>query len=215
MSNRQVTVIRIVTHIAALLPLLVLIWDFTQGNLTANPIREVQLRTGAAAINLLMLSLACTPVNILTGFRPVLLLRRPLGIYAFFYALLHFINFIGIDYGFNLALIREDLFEKRYAIAGFASFILLLPLAITSINRLRQRLGKNWQRLYWLVYLAATLAVVHYIWQTKAAIRLPLIYGAVLVFLLTVRLPVVRKLARRHFKWLDKPRHKTTFSSHR
>ncbi len=191
-------------HIAALLPLAVLVWDFTHGNLTANPIREVQLRTGASAINLLVLSLACTPINILTGFRPVLLLRRPLGIYTFFYALLHFINFIGIDYSFNFALIREDLFKKRYAIAGFASFILLLPLAITSINRLKQRLGKNLQRLHWLVYLAATLAVVHYIWQTKADIHLPLIYGGVLGILLAIRLPVVRKFANRHFKWLNR-----------
>jgi sulfoxide reductase heme-binding subunit YedZ len=204
MHNQQKTIIRIVIHIAALLPLVVLIWDFTQGNLTANPIREVQLRTGATAINLLILSLACTPINILTGFRPVLSLRRPLGIYAFFYALLHFINFIAIDYGFNFTLIREDLFEKRYAIVGFASFILLLLLAITSIKRLRRRLGKNWQRLHWLVYLAATLAVVHYIWQTKVDIRLPFIYGGVLLILLTIRLPVVRNFANRHFKWLNK-----------
>ena len=191
-------------HIAALLPLVVLIWDFAQGNLTANPIREVQLRTGSSAINLLMFSLACTPINILTGFRRVLLLRRPLGIYAFFYALLHFINFIGIDYSFNFALIREDLFDKRYAIAGFASFTLLLPLAITSINRLKQRLGKNWQRLHWLVYPAASLAVVHYPWQTKADIRLPFIYGGVLGILLAIRLPMVKNFANRHFKWLNK-----------
>jgi sulfoxide reductase heme-binding subunit YedZ len=204
MSDRHITIIRIAIHIAALLPLALLIWDFTQDSLTANPIREVQLRTGASAINLLMLSLACTPINVLTGFRIVLLIRRILGIYAFFYALLHFINFIGIDYGFNFALIREDIFEKRYAIAGFASFILLLPLAITSIKKLRQRLGKNWQRLHWLVYLAATLAVVHYIWQTKADISLPLIYGAVLVILLAIRLPVVRNFTKRHFKWLDR-----------
>jgi sulfoxide reductase heme-binding subunit YedZ len=151
-----------------------------------------------------MLSLACTPINILTGFRSVLSLRRLLGIYAFLYALLHFINFIGIDYSFNFALIREDLFEKRYAIVGFASFILLLLLAITSIKRLRQRLGINWQRLHWLVYPAATLAVVHYTWQTKADIRLPLIYGGVLVILLAIRLPVVRSFAERHFKWRNR-----------
>ncbi|MFC2060538.1 sulfite oxidase heme-binding subunit YedZ [Chloroflexota bacterium] len=204
MSDRQIIIIRIVMHIAALLPLAVLVWDFTQGNLTANPIREVQLRTGASAINLLMLSLACTPINIITGFRPALLLRRPLGIYAFFYALLHFTNFIGIDYGLNFTLIREDLFEKRYAMVGFASFTLLLPLVITSTKRLRQRLGKKWQRLHRLVYLAATLAVVHYIWQTKADISLPLIYGGVLVILLAIRLAVVRNFVNRHFKWLNR-----------
>jgi len=203
-SNRQITIIRIIIHVVALLPLVVLIWDFTQDNLTANPIREVQLRTGATAINLLMLSLTCTPIHILTGFRPVLSLRRPLGLYAFFYALLHFINFIAIDYGFNFVFLREDLFEKRYAIVGFIAFILLLPLAITSIRRLRQRLGKNWQRLHWLVYPAATLVVVHYIWQTKADIHLPLIYGGVLGILLAIRLPVVRKFANQHFTWLKR-----------
>ncbi len=195
---------RIAVHIAALLPLVLLIWDLTQGNLTANPVREVQLRSGAAAINLLILSLACTPIFILTGFRPVLSLRRPLGSYAFFYALLHFINFIGIDYGFDFALIREDIFGKRYAIAGLASFILLLLLVVTSIKGLRRRLGKNWQRLHWLVYLAATLAVVHYSWQTKVDISRPLIYGAVLAALLAIRLPVVGNFANRHFRWLNR-----------
>ena len=87
---------------------------------------------------------------------------------------------------------------------GFASFILLLLLAITSIKRLRQRLGKNWQRLHRLVYLAATLAVVHFIWQTKADIRLPLIYVGVLVILLAIHLPMVRDFVNRHFKWLNR-----------
>jgi sulfoxide reductase heme-binding subunit YedZ len=204
MSDRQTSILRIVVHVSALIPLAVLIWDFTQSNLTANPIREVQLRTGATAINLLMLSLACTPINILTGFGLVLLLRRPLGIYAFFYALLHFINFIGIDYGFNFALIREDLLDKRYAIVGFASLILLLTLAITSIKRFRQRMGKIWQRLHWLVYLAASLAVAHYIWQAKADIRMPIVYGGVLAILLAVRLPIVRNFTKRHFRWLKR-----------
>ncbi|MFC2068940.1 sulfite oxidase heme-binding subunit YedZ [Chloroflexota bacterium] len=204
MSNLQITIIRIVIHIAALVPLVLLIWDYTQGNLTANPIREVQLRTGSSAINLLILSLACTPINIITGFKPVLFLRRLFGLYAFFYTLLHFINFIGIDYGFNLTLIREDLFEKRYIIVGFASFMLLLPLAITSIKDTRQRLHKNWHRLHWLVYPAATLAVVHYIWQTKADINLPLIYGVILVLLVAIRLPIVRNLIKQHFKWLNR-----------
>lgn len=205
MVNRQTTIIiRIVVHVAALLPLLVLIWDFTQDNLTANPIQDIQLRTGAAAINLLILSLACTPIYILSGFKPILLLRRPLGIYAFAYALLHFVNFLAIDYGFNLTLIQEDLFEKRYAVVGFVSFILLLPIAITSIRKLGRKLGKHLHRLHQLVYLAAILAVVHFIWQTKANITLPLIYGGVVVLLLAIRLSAVRNFAQRHFKWLNR-----------
>jgi len=204
MSNRQITIIRIVVHIAAVLPIAVFIWDFTQGNLTANPIQEVQLRTGALAINLLMLTLACKPISILTGFKSILSLRRPLGIYAFIYALLHFINFIGIDYSFNFVLIQEDLLDKRYIVVGFISFILLLLLAITSIKSLRQQMGKNWQRVHWLVYPAAILAVVHYLWQSRADIHLPIIYGAVLVIMLAIRLPVVRNFIKQHFKWLNR-----------
>ena len=203
MSNGQINIMRTVVHVAALLPLVVLIWDYIQGNLSANPIRDIQLRTGATAINLLMLTLACKPTSILTGFKAVLSLRRPLGIYAFIYVLLHFINFVGLDYSFNLGLIREDLFDKRYAIVGFVSFLLLLPLAITSIKRLRQQMGKNWQRVHWLVYPAAILAIVHYLWQTKEDIQLPIIYGVVLVILLIIRLPVVRNFAKQHFKWFS------------
>jgi sulfoxide reductase heme-binding subunit YedZ len=206
MSNRYITIIQIVTHIAALFPLAVLIWDFTQGNLSANPIRELQLRTGSVAINLLILTLACTPITILTGFKPVLLLRRILGIYAFIYASLHFVNFIGIDYGFNFTLIQEDLFDKRYAIAGFISFILLLPLAITSNKRFRNLLGKNWHMLHWLIYPAAILAVVHYLWQTKAGFLVPILYGVVLIILLVIRLPIVRNFIKQHFKWLKRTR---------
>jgi sulfoxide reductase heme-binding subunit YedZ len=202
MSKRRITIIRIVLHVASLLPLAWLVWDFFQGNLTANPIREIQLRTGRIAINFLMLSLACTPVNILTGYKFVFLLRRPLGLYAFFYALLHFINFIGIDYGFNFNFIFEDLFEKRYAIVGFASFIILLTMAVTSVNRLRRLMGKGWKILHRFIYPAAVLAVVHYIWQAKADIRIPIICGGVLLILLAVRLPAVGNFARSRFPWL-------------
>lgn len=203
-KKRRITVLKVVIHVAALLPLLILIWDFVQGNLTANPIREIQLRTGTSAIILLMLTLACTPVNILTGFKEVMRLRRLFGIYTFIYALLHFINFVGIDYSFNFSLIQEDIFKKPYAIVGFVSFIILLLLAVTSINRLRQQLGKNWKRMHRLAYLAAILAVVHYLWLTKASIRQPLIYGGILVILLVIRLPAVRNFAKQHFKWLNR-----------
>jgi sulfoxide reductase heme-binding subunit YedZ len=204
MNNRRITIILIAIHVALLLPLIVIIRDFTQNNLGANPVQQIQLRTGATAINLLMFSLACTPINILSGFKTILLFRLPLGIYAFFYALLHFINFVGLDYGFNFSLVREDLFDKRYAIAGFISLIFLLPVAFTSIKRVKKQLGKNWQKLHWLVYPAAILAVVHYIWQAKVDIRLPLIYGGVLALLLVIRLPMIKNFASRHFKWLNR-----------
>jgi len=187
---------QLLTHIAALLPLAVLAWDFAQNQLTVNPIEEIQLRTGKYALVLLVLSLACTPINRIFGLKLVLPLRRLLGLYAFMYASLHFLNFVGLDYGFDFALIREDISEKRFALAGFAAFLSLLPLAITSSKGSMKRLGKNWERLHWLVYLAALLAVTHFIWQVKADIREPLLYGAVVVLLLIVRLPPVRKAVR-------------------
>jgi sulfoxide reductase heme-binding subunit YedZ len=182
-----------------------LLIDFAQDNLSANPVREIQLRTGSVAINLLMLSLACTPIYILTGFKQVMRLRRPLGLYAFFYVLLHLMNFIWIDYGFNFSILGDDLFEKRYAIAGLVSFLLLLPLAVTSFFRLRQKMGKAWKKLHFLVYPAGIAAVIHYIWQTKIGILVPVIYGIVLLLLLIIRLPVVRRYIENHIRRSSRP----------
>ena len=193
MQKHNIPWLQILIHVAALLPLAVLVWDFAQGQLTVNPIQEIQLRTGRYALVLLVLSLACTPVNIVFGLNWVLPLRRTLGLYAFMYASLHFLNFIGVDYGFDFALIREDVAEKRFVLAGFAAFLSLLLLAITSTKGWVKRLGKNWVRLHWLVYAAAALAVTHFAWQVKADFRVPLLYGVVVALLLIVRIPGVRK----------------------
>ncbi|MDO8688167.1 MAG: hypothetical protein Q7K41_06230, partial [Dehalococcoidales bacterium] len=104
----------LVTHVGALMPLGLIIWDLTQDQLTADPIREIQLRTGKAALVLLVLTLACTPVSKVSPLRWVLRLRRLLGLYAFAYASLHLLNFIGIDYGFDLGLLQKDLPKKYY-----------------------------------------------------------------------------------------------------
>ena len=147
--------LRILTHVAVLLPLAILIWDFNQGQLTANPIQEITLRTGRTTLILLVLSLACTPVNIIFGIRQVLPLRRTLGLYAFMYACLHFLTFVGLDYRFNFSLMLADISDKRFVLAGLAAFLSLLLLAVTSTKGWQKRLGKNWTRLHWLAYLAA------------------------------------------------------------
>ena len=185
-----------------MLPLILLINDFAQDNLSANPVREIQLRTGRIAINMLMLSLLCTPVYIVTGFSYAMRFRRPLGIYAFLYALLHLVNFLWIDYGFNFSILSEDLFEKRYAIAGMVSFLLLLPLAVTSFSKLRKKLGTMWRKLHFLVYPAGIAAVIHYIWQTKIGILVPVIYGVILLLLLIIRIPPIRNFIKTHFRWI-------------
>jgi sulfoxide reductase heme-binding subunit YedZ len=186
----------ILTHVAALTPLAVMAWEYARGQLSVDPIREITLRTGKAALVLLVLSLAVTPVYILFGTRPVLKLRRPLGLYAFLYASLHGLTFVGLDYGFNLGLLLREVLQKRFVQAGILAFLLLLPLAITSTRGWMSRLGRNWKRLHRLVYVAALVAVVHFVWLAKGDIREPLAYGAVVVLLLAVRLPFVRSAIR-------------------
>jgi sulfoxide reductase heme-binding subunit YedZ len=192
MRKLKVHWLQILVHVAALLPLAWLIWAYWQGLFIIDPVLEITTRTGKTALILLILSLACTPIRTIFGFKQVLRLRRPLGLYAFMYAGLHFLTFVGLDYGFDLDLIGQAIFDQRYVLVGFAAGLLLLLLAITSTRGWQKRLGKNWKRLHRLVYLAGILAVLHFLWLVKD-IREPLRYGAVVALLLVVRIPVIRR----------------------
>jgi sulfoxide reductase heme-binding subunit YedZ len=185
--------LRIATHIACWVPFVVLIWDFLNDNLTFNPIQEATFRTGKTALTLLVLALACTPVNTLFGLKQVLPLRRPLGLYAFFYACVHLVIFAIVDYGLDWSQIQQAIVEKRYVLVGFSAFLLLLPLAITSTKGWMRRLGKRWKKLHRLVYLAGVLVIVHFVWLVKADVREPLTYGAILGGLLLLRAPPIRR----------------------
>jgi methionine sulfoxide reductase heme-binding subunit len=176
-------------HIVGLGPLLLLYVDF----MSVNPIQAITLRTGTLALTLLVASLAATPLNIVFGWKWAVGLRKPLGLYAFLWMSLHFLTFTVLDYGLDWNLIQQAIVEKRFVLAGFAAFILILPLAITSTKGWQKRLGKNWKRLHVLVYPAAMLGVLHFLWLVKADIREPLIYGAILATLLILRLPPVRQ----------------------
>jgi methionine sulfoxide reductase heme-binding subunit len=183
----------ILAHFGALLPLTRLIWNFFHDQLTANPIQYITFQTGKSALVLLILALACTPLNTVFGFRQVVGLRKSLGLYCFLYATLHFFTFVGLDYGFDPSLLKEAIFKKRYALVGFAAFLALFPLAITSTRGWMRRLGRNWKRLHRLIYLAALLAVIHFVWLVKSDVREPLAYGAVVVILLALRFKKLRK----------------------
>ncbi len=186
----------IIVNLAALTPLFMLIWNYWTDNLSADPVAYITKKTGQSAIILLGLSLACTPVNTVFGFRPALTVRKSLGLYAFMYAALHLLNFVGLDYGFNLNYILDDaLLKKRYMIVGITAFLILLPLAITSTKGWMKSLGRNWKRLHKLAYVAGVLAVLHYIWLVKLDITWPLIYTSILGVLLLLRVPRVRKFA--------------------
>ncbi|HET9224120.1 MAG TPA: protein-methionine-sulfoxide reductase heme-binding subunit MsrQ [Roseiflexaceae bacterium] len=195
--NSQFSVLRVLVHIACWIPFVVLIWDFQHDNLTVNPIQEATFRTGKTALVLLALSLACTPANTLFGLKQALPLRRPLGLYAFFYVCIHLLIFAAVDYGLDWELIKEAITEKRYVLVGFTAFLLLLPLAITSTKGWQRRLGKRWKKLHRLVYLAAPLVIVHFYWLVKADVSEPLLFGAAVAVLLLLRLPSVRRAITR------------------
>jgi methionine sulfoxide reductase heme-binding subunit len=184
--------LRVVVHFGAWIPLALILYGLLTNQLTVNPIQAATLRTGKTALVLLVLSLACTPLNTVFRFRPALKVRRALGLYAFLYVAIHFAIFVGLDYGFDPRRLLEAVFEKRYALVGFAAGLVLLPLAITSTRGWMRRMGRRWTRLHRLVYLAAALAVVHYTWLVKSDIRVPLLYGALVLGLLALRLPPIR-----------------------
>lgn len=197
---RRYTPLQIAIHIYAWSALVLLVFDFLTDNLTANPIQAMEQRTGRHAITLLVLSLACTPLNSMFGWRELLKRRRALGLYAFLYATIHVIIFVDLDYGLAWSLIVQTILEKPYIVVGVISFLMLVPLAFTSFDIWKKRLGKTWKRLHQMIYLIAPLVVLHYAWGKKGdffrlqgEIIRPLIYAVIVVVLLIMRLPRVRK----------------------
>ncbi len=172
-----------------LVPVLVLGWQVMDNTLGPNPVEAVVHFTGIWTLRFLLVTLAVTPLRRLTGLAWVLRFRRMLGLFAFFYALLHFAAYLVLDRALAWSEIVRDLTERPYIIVGFAALVLMVPLAVTSTRGWIRRLGRRWQQLHRAVYLIAVLAVLHFIWLVKADIREPLIYAGVLAALLTFRLP--------------------------
>ena len=187
--------LRVVAHVGALLPLAAILVDNYAYNLTANPIQNITLRTGKAALVLLVLSLACTPINTVFGFRDAVKVKRALGLYGFMYVGIHLFIFSVLDYTLDWKQILQAVTEKYYVIAGFAAFLILVPIAITSTRGWIKRLGKRWKNLHKFVYIAVPIAVLHFSLLVKSIIGRPepLIYGAIVLALLALRIPPVRK----------------------
>ena len=197
---RRYTPLQIAMHIYAWSALIHILFDFITGNISPNPIQDLEQRTGRHAITLLVLSFACTPLNTIFGWRELIKRRRALGLYAFMYVTIHLLIFVNLDYGLAWSLIVQTVFEKPYIVVGLISFLMLIPLAITSFDIWKKRLGKNWKRLHQTVYLIAPLAVLHYAWGKKGdffalqgEIIRPLIYAVIVILLLIVRIPAVRR----------------------
>ena len=190
-------------HIGSLIPLIVLVIDAITGNLTVNPIQELEQRTGRIAIIWLLLSLTCTPLNIVLGFKPAIQVRRALGLYAAFYAGIHFLIFSVLDYTLNLSLIGNAIIEKPYILLGTTGLLILLALTITSTKKSMKKLGKKWTQLHMLVYPAAVILLIHYIWSLKAISTLPILLAIFLSVLFIVRITPIRKfLVKHHPSWI-------------
>jgi sulfoxide reductase heme-binding subunit YedZ len=159
-------------------------------SLGANPVEELIHRCGIWGLNFLLVTLAITPLQKLIGKAWLLRLRRMFGLFAFFYILLHFLIYAGLDQRFNIRAIFEDVLERPYITLGMTGLLLLIPLAITSTNGWMRRLGRRWQKLHRLVYVIAILGVWHFYWQVKLDIREPLIYIGILAVLLGFRVVV-------------------------
>ena len=166
----------------------VLLLDAATGQLGANPIQRATLQTGLLTLALLVLSLACTPLRLLTGWTWPARIRRSLGLLAFGYGVLHFLIYL-FDHSFDLALMTEDVLKRPFITAGFTALLLLVPLALTSTPRAVKRLGfQRWTRLHQLAYVAVSLGALHYYWGVKKDHTQPLVYAAVIAALFLVRI---------------------------
>ena len=188
--ERRIAVVKAGLFAAALVPFAALAFNAFTGGLGANPVEAITHTTGEWTLRLLLATLAVTPLRHLTGWMWLTRLRRMVGLFAFFYLMLHFATYAVLDASLDLAYIVEDVAARLYITAGFAAFVMLVPLAATSTNAMVRRLGPvRWRRLHRLVYAAALGGVLHFLWLVRADLLEPLIHAGILAALLAARLP--------------------------
>ncbi|MCK5793801.1 MAG: ferric reductase-like transmembrane domain-containing protein [Anaerolineales bacterium] len=192
------TILHPLVHIASAVPLLVGLWDFWQRNLGANPIQEITHRTGKTAILLLILSLAISPLRLLLKWNQLNKLRRPLGLWAAFYAGVHFSIYVVLDYGFQWNALLANSLTNKFILLGFTTGVLLLLLSITSLTYFQKKIGKNWKKLHRFVYAAGILAALHFILAVKPGVLRPWPYALVIALLLLFRLPLVQDWVKKN-----------------
>jgi sulfoxide reductase heme-binding subunit YedZ len=180
---------KLILFVNSLVPLALLLWDVYHKNVGANPLEFVTRSTGMLTLVFLFLTLAVTPARKITGLNWLIKLRRMLGLFAFFYGSFHLLTYIWFDRFFNFRSMVSDVAQRPFIAVGMAAFFLMLPLAITSTNKMVKRIGgKHWGRLHRLVYLAGTAGVIHFWMLVKSDTRLPLTFGFILLLLLAHRL---------------------------
>jgi sulfoxide reductase heme-binding subunit YedZ len=188
-AKRRILILKVLVWGLGLFPLAQVAWWLREGpfGLGANPIERVLHHSGWWALALVLVTLAVTPVRRLSGRNELIKLRRPLGLFAFFWATIHLAIYLGLDQVFAWGFILEDVAERPFITVGFAAWVILLLLAVTSTRGWIRRLGRQWTRLHRSVYLAALLGLVHYYWRVRADLREPLIFAALFVALMALR----------------------------
>jgi sulfoxide reductase heme-binding subunit YedZ len=187
-SPKQIAAIKSVVFVLALLPFARIAWLIVN-QVPVEPVEFVTHGTGDWALYLLCATLAITPLRRFTGWNWLIRLRRMLGLYTFFYALMHFLTFLWADHGFDFGAMWKDVLKRPFITVGFIAFVLLLPLAATSTNAMIKRLGRRWAQLHRLIYLIAPLAILHYWWMKagKHNFEQPIVWGTVVAVLLGLR----------------------------
>lgn len=200
MKKGSLRALKAAVFLLCLLPLVKLaleafgLWGMDLG---ANPIEELIHRNGKWGLNFLLITLSVTPLRRITGWNQAIRFRRMLGLFAFFYVMLHFLMYAGLDQRFALGYIVEDILERPYITLGITGLLLLIPLAVTSTNAMMRRLGRRWQKLHRLVYVIAVLGVWHFYWQVKQDTLEPLIYAGILALLFGIRIYYYLKRKRK------------------
>lgn len=180
---------KLLVFLNALVPLALVGWDWRRGQLGANPLDFITRMTGTLTLVFLVLTLAVTPLRKLTGANWLVRLRRMVGLYAFFYGVLHLLCYVWFDKWFDAAAIAEDVARRRFILVGVLAFTSMVPLAVTSTDKMIKRLGgKRWQKLHRLTYLAAVAGVIHYYLLVKSDVRKPLAFAVIIALLLGYRL---------------------------
>lgn len=187
------TTLKTAAWIAAASPGAWLAFEFWQDRLSANPIEEIMHRLGWWGLVFLVGSLAITPIRRLTGWNRIIRYRRFLGLWAFAYLTTHFLSYLVLDQFFAWGYILEDIAERPFILSGFAAWLLLIPLALTSTKGWIRRLGRRWTTLHKLVYVSAVLGLLHFYWKVKADTREPLVFALIVLALFILRVPMVRK----------------------
>ena len=179
--------------VISLWPIISLGIDIFQNNLGANPVEYIERHFGKWALIFLCLTLSMTPLRRITKINQWILYRRMLGLFTFFYATVHLLCYIGLDYHFAWIDIKNDIIKHRYVLVGFLGWLLLLPLAMTSSDNMIRKLKFNWKRLHRLIYLIAILGVLHFLWLVKKDITEPLIYAFIIFILFLLRLNMFKR----------------------